>query len=151
MRIPLDLGSHSARTWALVPARSGADRSAATGSGFREVIADLNPVLRGWGNYFRTGNAARRFNQLDSYVWQRLRTLRVKRKGRELRAGSAGRWTREYFHELGLHRLRGTVAYPEAVNSRWLERSPVSRVREIRTHGLKGGLAQTSALRREGK
>jgi len=21
----------------------------------RDVIADLNPVLRGWGNYFRTG------------------------------------------------------------------------------------------------
>ena len=27
----------------------------------REVIADLNPVLRGWGAYFRTGNAAMRF------------------------------------------------------------------------------------------
>ena len=27
----------------------------------REVIADLNPVLRGWGNYFRTGNAADKF------------------------------------------------------------------------------------------
>ena len=24
----------------------------------REVIADLNPVLRGWCNYFRTGNAS---------------------------------------------------------------------------------------------
>jgi RNA-directed DNA polymerase len=24
----------------------------------RDIIADLNPVLRGWGNYFRTGNAA---------------------------------------------------------------------------------------------
>jgi hypothetical protein len=32
-----------------------------------------------------------------------------------------------------------------------LERSPVSRVREIRTHGLKGGLALTSAVRRKGK
>jgi RNA-directed DNA polymerase len=79
----------------------------------REVIADLNPVLRGWGNYFRTGNAARRFNQLDSYVWRRLRALRVKRKGRHLRAGEAARWTSDYFHNLGLHRLRGTVRYPE--------------------------------------
>ena len=79
----------------------------------RDVIADLNPGLRGWGNYFRTGNAAKCFNQLDSYVWRRLRALRVARKGRHLRAGEAARWTRDYFHNLGLHRLRGTVRYPE--------------------------------------
>jgi hypothetical protein len=79
----------------------------------REVIADLNPVLRGWGNYFGTGNAAKRFNQLDTYVWKRLRSLRVKRKGRNLRPGEVVRWTRESFYDLGLHRLRGTVRYPE--------------------------------------
>jgi group II intron reverse transcriptase/maturase len=79
----------------------------------REVIADLNPVLRGFGNYFRTGNAAKRFNQLDAYVYRRLKALRVKRKGRQLRAGEAAGWTRETFRNLGLHRLRGTVRYPE--------------------------------------
>jgi group II intron reverse transcriptase/maturase len=79
----------------------------------RDVIGDLNPLLRGWGNYFRTGNAAKRFNQLDTYVWRRLRSLRVKRKGRHLRQGEWERWSRDYFHELGLHRLRGTVRYPE--------------------------------------
>jgi group II intron reverse transcriptase/maturase len=79
----------------------------------RQVIADLNPVLRGWGNYFRTGNAAQRFNQLDTYVWKRLLHLRVKRKGRHLRPGEVTRWTRESFYNLGLHRLRGTVRYPE--------------------------------------
>jgi RNA-directed DNA polymerase len=79
----------------------------------RNVIADLNPVLRGWGNYFRSGNAAKRFNQLDGYVWKRLRSMRVKRKGRHLKAGEADRWTRDYFWNLGLHRLRGTVKYPE--------------------------------------
>jgi group II intron reverse transcriptase/maturase len=79
----------------------------------REVIADLNPVLRGWGAYFRTGNAAKRFVQLDDYVRRRLRALRIKRKGRQLRAGEADRWTSEYFWNLGLHRLRGTVRYPE--------------------------------------
>ncbi len=31
------------------------------------VIADLNAVLRGWGAYFRTGNAAVKFVQLDAY------------------------------------------------------------------------------------
>ena len=79
----------------------------------RAVIAEVNPVLRGWGNYFRTGNAAKKFNQIDAYVWQRLRDLRVKRKGRNLRPGEAATWTREYFWNLGLHRLRGTVQYPE--------------------------------------
>jgi group II intron reverse transcriptase/maturase len=78
----------------------------------REVIQDLNPVLRGWGNYFRTGNAASKFNQLDSYVWQRLRTLRVQRKGRNLKPGEVDRWSREYFWNLGLYRLRGTIRYP---------------------------------------
>jgi group II intron reverse transcriptase/maturase len=79
----------------------------------RDVIADLNRVLRGWGNYFRTGNAATRFNQLDSYVWRRLLSLRVKRKGRNLKPGEVERWSREYFQTFGLHRLRGTVQYPE--------------------------------------
>jgi group II intron reverse transcriptase/maturase len=79
----------------------------------RDVIADLNPVLRGWGNYFRTGNAAKRFNQLDTYVWRRLRGLRLQRKGRHLRPGELERWTRDSFHDLGLVRLRGTVRYPE--------------------------------------
>jgi len=81
----------------------------------RDVIAELNPVLKGWGQYFRTGNAAPRFGQLDDYVWRRLRALRIKRKERNLRPGEAARWTSDYFHNLGLHRLRGTVRYPEAV------------------------------------
>jgi group II intron reverse transcriptase/maturase len=79
----------------------------------RDIIADLNPVLRGWGNYFKTGNAAKRFNQLDTYVWQRLLALRLERKGRHLKPGEVMRWTRESFWNLGLHRLRGTVQYPE--------------------------------------
>lgn len=78
----------------------------------RTVIAELNPVLRGWGNYFRTGNAARQFIALDSFVVRRLRTLRCKRQGRHLQPGEAPSWTREYFENLGLHRLRGTICYP---------------------------------------
>jgi group II intron reverse transcriptase/maturase len=74
----------------------------------------LNPVLRGWGEYFRTGNAARKFNQLDTYVWRRLRGVLLARKGRHLHAGEAELWTCDFFQRLGLHRLRGSVAYPEA-------------------------------------
>ena len=105
----------------------------------RMLIRDLNPVLRGWGNYFRTGNAASKFNRLDTYVWQRLHGFMVKRKGRHLHAGEADGWTRPFFHQLGLHRLRGTVRYPGQSRMPWSDTSSVSRVREIRTHGLKGG------------
>jgi RNA-directed DNA polymerase len=78
----------------------------------REVIADLNPVLRGWGNYFRTGNAADKFTQIDRHVAWRLKRLLVKRKGRHLRAGEAERWTPDWLWGLGLHRLMGTIRYP---------------------------------------
>jgi group II intron reverse transcriptase/maturase len=78
----------------------------------RVLIRNLNPVLRGWGNYFRTGNAARKFNAVDSYVWWRLQRFMWKRKGRHLRAGETAAWTSDFFVSLGLHRLRGTVKYP---------------------------------------
>jgi len=81
----------------------------------RVLIENLNPILRGWGNYFKTGNAAKKFNQLDTYVWRRLKSFMVKRKGRHLRPGEARSWRRDFFVEHhGLHRLRGTVRYPEA-------------------------------------
>jgi RNA-directed DNA polymerase len=80
----------------------------------RVLIRDINPVLRGWGTYFRTGNAANKFIQLDGYVTWRLHRFLVKRHGRNLRAGQADRWTSDWFVEQGLHRLRGTIRYPEA-------------------------------------
>ncbi len=89
------------------------DRSRNGVKDVRVVIADLNPVLRGWGNYLCTGNAARKFNQLDSHVWRRLHRFLVKRRGRKLRVGQADEWTRQWFWDLGLYRLRGTVRYPK--------------------------------------
>jgi group II intron reverse transcriptase/maturase len=80
----------------------------------RETIAQLNPVLRGWGAYFRTGNAATKFGQVDDYVYWRLKGVLVKRHGRHLRAGQADAWTGDFFHALGLYRLRGTIRYPDA-------------------------------------
>jgi group II intron reverse transcriptase/maturase len=109
----------------------------------RVVIGDLNPILRGWGAYFGTGNAARSFLQIDEYVVECLRRLHVKRAGRQLAAGAVRSWTREYFESLGLHRLRGTLHYPEATQYRWTESPPASRVREIRMHGFDGGRMET--------
>lgn len=80
----------------------------------RVLIEKLNPILRGWGNYFRTGNAAEKFNQIDTYVWRRLRSFLVKRKGRHLKPGAWRAWSEDFFVEHhGLYRLRGTVCYPE--------------------------------------
>jgi RNA-directed DNA polymerase len=84
-----------------------------SGTDVRDVIADLNPILRGWGAYFRTGNADRKFKQIDRYVVWRLRRIMVKKRGRNLRAGEVMVWTEEWFNGHGLHRLRGTVRYPK--------------------------------------
>jgi RNA-directed DNA polymerase len=80
----------------------------------RDVIAVLNPLLRGWGNYFRTGNAGDKFIQADRYVAWRLKRLMIKKRGRNLRAGQADQRTREWFEGQGLYRLSGTVRYPKA-------------------------------------
>ncbi|MGH3533056.1 MAG: group II intron reverse transcriptase/maturase [Mycobacterium sp.] len=92
------------------------DRTGRTrvGTDIRVIIAELNPILRGWGNYFRTGNAADKFRQIDWYVTWRLHRLLVKKRGRNLRAGQADQWTEEWFNGHGLHRLRGTIRYPKA-------------------------------------
>jgi RNA-directed DNA polymerase len=84
------------------------------GIDIRDVIAALNPILRGWGNYFRTGNAAIKFIQLDRYVVWRLKRLMLKKRGRNLRPGQADQWTEPWFNGHGLHRLRGTIRYPKA-------------------------------------
>jgi RNA-directed DNA polymerase len=91
--------------------RTGVNRA---GTRIEWVIEDLNPILRGWGNYFRTGNAAKKFRQIDRYVVWRLFRLQVKKRGRNLHAGQASQWTEDWFNEKSLYRLRGTVRYPKA-------------------------------------
>jgi RNA-directed DNA polymerase len=81
-------------------------------SDIRELIAELNPILRGWGTYFRTGNAAEEFIEIDRYVAWRLKRLLVKRKGRNLRVGEAAQWTPTWLRAHGLHKLMGTIRYP---------------------------------------
>jgi RNA-directed DNA polymerase len=94
-----------------VKAMTGRSRG---GSELREVMGDLNSFLRGWGNYFRTGNATSKFASVDRYVVWRLKRLLVKKRGRNLRAGQADRWTHTWFHDQGLYQLTGTIRYPKA-------------------------------------
>jgi group II intron reverse transcriptase/maturase len=78
----------------------------------RVLIARLNPVLRGWGNYFRTGNATRKFNQIDHYVRYRLGLFLARRQGLRDRHAGVSRWSFDWLWGLGLYRLFGTVRYP---------------------------------------
>jgi RNA-directed DNA polymerase len=84
------------------------------GQQLEDVIGRLNLFLRGWGNYFRTGNANDTFTSLDYYVVWRLRRLLIKKRGRNLRGGQDNTWTRTWFHDQGLHQLMGTIRYPKA-------------------------------------
>ena len=84
----------------------------------RQVVDVLNPVLRGWGNYFRTGNASWKFQQVDRYVNQRLVRLLRHVRGWRRRPFSLRDWIPARFvAEFGLHRLVGTIRYPGLVNA----------------------------------
>jgi RNA-directed DNA polymerase len=84
----------------------------------RQVIDVLNPVLRGWGSYFCTGNASWKFQQVDLYVNQRLVRLLRHVRGWRRRPFSLHEWSPARFvAELGLYRLVGTIRYPGLVNA----------------------------------
>ena len=105
----------------------------ASGEDVKQIIAKLNPVLRGWGNYFRTGTCRWQFHQMDDFVYGRLLRWLHRRGGQ--RPGRKILWKPDHFHGMGLYRLRGTVRYAAQATP---VRSSLSRVRENRTHGLKG-------------
>jgi RNA-directed DNA polymerase len=84
----------------------------------RQVVEALNPSLRGWGNYFCTGNASWKFQQVDRYVNQRLVRLLPRVRDWRRRPFDLQEWAPARFaSELGLHRLVGTIRYPGYVNA----------------------------------
>lgn len=84
----------------------------------QEVIDVLNPVLRGWGNYFCTGNASLKFQQVDAYVNQRLVRLLRHVRDWERRPFRLPKWgIPRFVEDFGLHRLVGTIRYPGLANA----------------------------------
>jgi len=75
-----------------------------------DIVAQLNPVIRGWGNYFRWGNSSKKFSQIDSYVHERLALFDSKKRQK-----SGRRWgevhTHAWYVHCGVHRLSGSVRY----------------------------------------
>ena len=87
------------------PSRVGCD--------LRWVVEDLNPVLRGWGAYFRQGNSTAKFGAVDNYVQERMARLASRKHG--LRGINwLDRFTWSWLGDLGIYRLTGTVRYPTA-------------------------------------
>ena len=74
------------------------------------VVERLNPVLRGWGAFFRYGNSSRKFAAVDCYVNQRLAQLASAKHG--LRGWNwSTRFNHGWANSLGIYRLSGTVRY----------------------------------------
>jgi len=84
----------------------------------RDVVTILNPVLRGWGGYFRTGNASRQFTDLDRFVQARLTRLIGQREGWKRRPFYVENWPhKRYVNDFGLHQLLGTIRYPGSTHA----------------------------------
>ena len=45
----------------------------------QELIAQVNPVIRGWGNYYCKAHVRKLFNRLDRWIIHRLRSHRHRR------------------------------------------------------------------------
>lgn len=78
----------------------------------RELAEKLNPVLRGWSNYFRSGNAAQKFQQVERYLWQRLVVFENRRRGRKRPHWKQKHHNHAWFRSLGLYSLTGIIRYP---------------------------------------
>jgi group II intron reverse transcriptase/maturase len=81
------------------------------------VVDNLNPVLRGWGAYFRYGNSSQKFSAVDSYVHQRMAMLASNKYGLRGRHW-ATRFTYGWMTDLGIYRLSGTVRYRASASLR---------------------------------
>jgi RNA-directed DNA polymerase len=65
------------------------------------VIALINPILRGWVNYFAVGHSARCFGYIHDWVEKKVR--RHLMRARKLRGFGWKRWSRQWLYEgLGL-------------------------------------------------
>jgi RNA-directed DNA polymerase len=74
------------------------------------LIDVLNPMLRGWMNYFKYGNSSKKFAQIDRYIQERLALWWSKKHNK-----SGRRWgtdfTYEKYKECGIQILTGNVVY----------------------------------------
>lgn len=88
------------------------------GASLSRIVADLNPILRGWFGYFRHAHRAT-FPEIDGFVRRRLRALlrkQQKRPGLGHARTDHRRWPNRFFADVGLFNL--TTAHGLACRSR---------------------------------
>lgn len=67
-----------------------------------KVIKIINPILRGWINYFRIGNASRCFGYVKDWVEKKVR--RHLMKTRKRKGFGWDRWSKDFiYHRLGVY------------------------------------------------
>ncbi len=82
-----------------------------SGNSFQYTITQLNPVLRGWFEYFKHSHR-NTFKAIDGWVRMRLRSIlrkQHKKTGRG-RGSDHQRWPNSYFAQLGLYTMQEALA-----------------------------------------
>ena len=98
--------------------RIGATTGRSRGDRRQRIIADLNPLLKGWFGYFKHAHSMT-FNKLDGFLRRRLRALLRKqqhRPGRGCTWADHSRWSNAFFAAQGLFTI--TEAHALASPSR---------------------------------
>jgi RNA-directed DNA polymerase len=80
------------------------------GQSVADRVEVINPILRGWGNYFAVGNSARAFKTIDRYVFERLALFDSKKHGRRGR-GWASHHDWAWYPRLGVCQLSGRIRW----------------------------------------
>lgn len=79
----------------------------ANGNSLRTIIDSINPILRGWFEYFKHSHQ-NTFPELDGWVRMRLRSILRKRRGGRGRGRGSDhqRWPNNFFREVGLFSMQ---------------------------------------------
>jgi RNA-directed DNA polymerase len=85
-----------------------------------EVIELINPILRGWVNYFRIGNSSKCFAVIKNWVEKKVRRHLMRASNRK--GYGWKRWSREWlYNQLGLYKdyqVRWVKSGPKVVTAR---------------------------------
>lgn len=72
-----------------------------------DKINAINPILRGWCQYFRIGNAQRHFKKVDSYVYTKL--VNFMRRKHKRRGKGFREFPPSFFKKAGVYQLHGKI------------------------------------------